>query len=233
MKSRNGQLVCQHLEGISRKALEDYQEIIRKFVRNRHGVYALYSKSGRLHYVGLASNLRNRLKTHLKDRHADTWDKFSVYLTVNDSHLHELETLILRITSPKGNRQVGRFSKSEDLKRRLKNDFIRVQKEYLDALFGDGERGARIKPATPKKVKGRTPVLAKYVTKRFPIRWRYKGKLYRATVRRDGSISFNKKIYTSPSVAAFPIARHAVDGWHVWKFERSPGEWVLLNELRK
>lgn len=57
MKSCQGQLVCQHLENISRKALENYQKIIKDFVKGRHGVYALYKK-GRLYYVGLASNLR-------------------------------------------------------------------------------------------------------------------------------------------------------------------------------
>lgn len=61
MKSRKGQLVCQHLENISRKALENYQNIIKEYVKGRHGVYALYRK-GNLYYVGLASNLRNRLK---------------------------------------------------------------------------------------------------------------------------------------------------------------------------
>ena len=66
--------------------------------------------------LDLASNLRNRLKTHLTDRHAQTWDSFSVYLTINDSHLHELETLILKIASPKGNKQSGNFINAQNLK---------------------------------------------------------------------------------------------------------------------
>ena len=85
MRSNKGQLVSQHLENISRTALEKYQNILKEYVKGRHGVYALYSK-GHLYYVGLASNLRNRLKSHLTDRHAQTWDSFSVYLTINDSH---------------------------------------------------------------------------------------------------------------------------------------------------
>ena len=233
MGSNKGQLVCQHLEGISRRALEDYQEIIRKFVKNRHGVYALYKKNGRLYYVGLASDLRNRLKTHLKDRHADTWEKFSVYLTIDDSHLHELETLILRIMLPKGNRQVGKFYNSQDLRRLLKKEITVAQKRMIDELMGYTDGKDKLKLTRTIKVKGRTPVLAKYVTHRFKIRWRYKGKLYRAMVRKDGSILFRGKIFTSPSVAAYSLAKHAIDGWHVWQFERSPGEWVLLDELRK
>ena len=57
----NAQLVCQHLESISRAALEEYQNIIRQYVRGRYGIYVLYRK-GKLYYVGLATNLRNRLK---------------------------------------------------------------------------------------------------------------------------------------------------------------------------
>ncbi len=93
MKSYKGQLVCQHLENISRDALEKYQAIIKKYVRGRHGIYALYKKD-KLYYVGLASNLRNRLSRHLSDRHAETWNRFSIYLTIKDEHLKELESLL-------------------------------------------------------------------------------------------------------------------------------------------
>lgn len=63
-------LVSQQLENISREALGKYQDIIRQNVRRRHGVYALYRR-GKLHYVGLASNLGSRLGHHLSDRHTD------------------------------------------------------------------------------------------------------------------------------------------------------------------
>ena len=47
-------LVCQQLENISREALGKYQEIIRQYVRRRHGVYPFYRR-GKLHYVGQAA----------------------------------------------------------------------------------------------------------------------------------------------------------------------------------
>lgn len=120
--ARKNQLVCQHLENISRQALEKYQAIIRRYVRERQGVYALY-RHNKLYYVGLASSLQGRLKIHLRDRHADSWDRFSVYLTIGDSHLRELESLILRVVKPSGNKRKGKFAKSEDLRRRLQHDF--------------------------------------------------------------------------------------------------------------
>ena len=123
-RTRRGQLVCQHLENVSRKALETYQPIIREYVRGKHGVYALYRKN-HLYYVGLASNLINRLKMHLKDRHANTWDRFSVYLTKGDRHLKELETLAIRISSPKGNQMKGGFVRSDNLRQRFRRDMYK------------------------------------------------------------------------------------------------------------
>ena len=76
--ARHSQLVCRHLENVSRQALDKYQHIIRQYVRNCPGVYALYRR-GKLYYVGLASNLPTRLGHHLKDRHSQSWDRFSVY----------------------------------------------------------------------------------------------------------------------------------------------------------
>ena len=86
MAKRSRHLVVQHLENISRTALEKYQKIIREYIKDKKGVYALYRRD-KLKYVGLATDLRIRLKTHLTDRHAQTWDKFSIYLTENDEHL--------------------------------------------------------------------------------------------------------------------------------------------------
>src|SRR5262249_24283034 len=72
---------------------------------------------------GLAVDLRWRLKTHLRDHHGRSWNRFSVYLTIQERHLKELETLLLRITGkPPGNRVLGKFKYSENLKRRLKKD---------------------------------------------------------------------------------------------------------------
>jgi hypothetical protein len=113
-RSKTG-LVIEHLEGISRSAMNRYPDIITEFARGRSGVYALY-KGKDLYYVGLAKNLRSRLHGHIRDRHAEAWDHFNIYLTQGDEHLKELESLVLRIASPKGNRISGKFLGSSDLK---------------------------------------------------------------------------------------------------------------------
>lgn len=243
LKKSINNLVSQYLENISRKALEGYQDIIKKYVRDRHGVYALYHKN-KLYYVGLASNLRSRLRHHLRDRHADAWDSFSVYLTIGGQHLHELETLLLRIIDRKGNKQRGRFGKADDLKRKFRKELKRAQSEELEQLFCyEDEKRKTDKGFVPNKTESKRFVLASFVTRRFHIRFRYKDKLYIAHVRRDGSITFAKdsaevgrlqgKVFLSPSRAAKAVTKREVNGWAVWTYERAPGDWVPLDELRK
>ena len=106
-------LVTEHLENVSWQVLDDYPEIIKSIIKKRAGVYALY-KADELYYVGLASNLMARLKTHLKDRHKGAWNRFSVYLTLRDEHIRELESLLLRIVNPEGNKIRGQFVKSQN-----------------------------------------------------------------------------------------------------------------------
>jgi hypothetical protein len=230
--ARHASLVCQHLENISRQALEKYQHLIRQYVRNRHGVYALYRR-GKLYYVGLASNLRTRLGHHLKDRHAQSWDRFSVYFTIGDSHLRELESLLLRIVKTKGNKQKGKFAKSEDLRRSFARDAKRSWQLEMQDLFGlSTPRRPAAKLVTPTD--GRTPTLAAYIHGPLRLRARTKGKTVLAQVRSNGTVRFNGNLYTSPSVAgAAAVARRTCNGWTFWKYERAPGDWVLLNELRK
>src|SRR6266567_311989 len=133
--AKRAQLVCQHLENISRDALAKYQKIIRQYVRHRQGVYALYRR-GKLYYIGLASDLRWRLHAHLKDHHGLRWDRFSVYLTIGETHLRELESLLLRVVKPKGNKQKGKFTHSENLLRRLKREVRSLQRSELDDMIG-------------------------------------------------------------------------------------------------
>jgi len=223
-------LVCQELENISREALGKYQDIIRQYVRRRHGVYALYRRS-KLHYVGLASNLRSRLGHHLKDRHQDSWDRFSVYLTIGDTHLKELEALILRIVKPAGNKVKGKFAKCEDIRKKFARDVRRDQRDELRSLLG--KVGAKEKnEGAVSELKG--SVLAIYITAPINLRATFKGKTLAARVRRDGLIRFKGEVYRSPSLAAAAACKRATcNGWTFWKYERAPGDWVSLNELRK
>jgi hypothetical protein len=231
MPKRNS-LVCQHLENVSRDLLEQNQEIVREYVRHRQGIYALYRR-GKIYYVGLASNLRTRLAHHLKDRHRESWDRFSVYITIGVSHMRELESLILRIVKPPGNKQKGKFAKSEDLYRRFKQDWY----AEMDIRFSDlSGKQARLEPRKQKvtKTDGRKPVLSQYSNVPTTLRARYKGKTLFAYVRKTGLIFFDKRHFTSPSVAGqHATKRPTCNGWTFWQYQRAPGDWVALDNLRK
>ena len=226
-------LVCRHLERISGDVLSQYRDVIREYVKGQHGVYALY-RGNQLQYVGLASNLRSRLAQHLRDRHADTWDHFSIYLTVTDEHLRELESLVLRIASPKGNKLIGQFFSSEDLRPRFRRQIAEFHKLELARMLGVIKPKEAVKIVDRIKANGRIPTLAKYVARAFTIRMSYKGRLYKAQVRRDGTIYYRGgHNYTSPSSAASAITRKPIDGWHAWKYRRAPNKWASLDELRR
>jgi len=228
-------LVCQHLENISRDALERHQEIVRRYVRGRQGVYALY-RGDRLYYVGLASNLRGRLATHKShkqsNKHGQGWDRFSVYLTIGDRHLRELEALLLRIVKPKGNNQIGKFAKSEDLKRRFGRDVREHYQGEIRSLLG---KSTKVTKAKAKPIpKGKIGTMVKALGGR-PLRLRrvYKGKLYKARIRKDGKVVLNRVVYSSSSAAGKVVCGHAVNGWQFWNCERAPGDWVKLAKLRR
>jgi hypothetical protein len=135
-KQKRTPLVVEHLEGISRAAISRFPELVTEFARGKSGVYALY-KGESLYYVGLAKNLRSRLHHHLRDRHAEEWNRFSIYLTRDDEHLKELESLVLRIASPKGNRTSGKFMESRDLFKLFKQKAQQMQRKELFEITGD------------------------------------------------------------------------------------------------
>jgi len=229
---KSNQLVIQYLENILGEVLEKYGKIVKDFVGRRHGIYALYRKN-KLYYVGLAINLRSRLKHHLRDRHAGIWDRFSVYLTLEDKNLKELESLVLRITKPKGNKQKGKFVKAENFKRKFRRAIKRLHEYEINEITGDNK--SRKETIRKKSGTGRQTTLAPYVSKfrTKKLRFDFKGKTYRAHIHKDGSISYNGKIYNSPSSAADAVTKGSTDGWHAWKYERAPGEWVFIDNLRK
>jgi hypothetical protein len=111
-RRRRDALVYAHLENVSRDLLERHPDVVRDFIGRNAGVYALYRRN-RLYYVGLANALRHRLKAHVKNLHGNSWDSFSVYLTIKDQHLREIEALMLRLARPTGARQRERLAQPQ------------------------------------------------------------------------------------------------------------------------
>ena len=227
-------LVVGYLERVSSKVFLDYSKQITELVGRKHGVYALY-KGKRLYYVGLATNLRNRIKQHLRDKHSGKWDKFSLYLVRQAEQIREIESLILRIADPTGNATKGKLPRAENLRNVLLSDIKKEQEKHIARLFGlkHSIKKERRKKVVKKRKAPFKPALAPYVKERFPIRATNKGKTYKARVRKDGKIYYDGEIYYSPSLAGKAALGRAVSGWYFWKYKNKKGEWVKLTELRK
>jgi hypothetical protein len=238
---RSDRILEQYLEGISWEAMDQYPDVIKLLIRRRSGVYALYDGE-QLYYVGLASNLMGRLKTHLKDRHRGLWDRFSVYLTARteQSHIRELEALLLRIVSPAGNKVAGRLRAAKNLYPSLHASMSLRDAERRAGLLGGvaAKRLQRklIRAATrPAKVsqrqKGDAYPAAGIASVRLPLQGTYKGTTYSATLRRDGQIRLDGILYPSPTAAATMAIGRRMNGWWFWK-ARKGSDWTRLKELR-
>ena len=228
-KSKTKSLVIKKLENISKDVFRKHYDLITDLVGGSHGIYALYDEN-ELYYVGKSSDLRKRVKHHLRDRHLASWTHFSLYLVRNAEHIHEIESLLIRISNPKGNRLVPKSNKGSTLLRQLKQQVKQKQKEELDVFFGASTRiKAKKKSASkhPNSLVGLVPIKATlYKT--------YKGKEYTAILTSKGIIKLKNKIYLSPTAAAKSIVdRSAVNGWNFWYIKDSNGEWVKLSEYQR
>jgi GIY-YIG catalytic domain len=100
------------------KPSTEYRDALRKKDRG-HGIYVLY-KNDQVYYVGLSkSSLRSRIRSHAtRDRHKGKWDTFSFYQIGRSKYIKDIESLLLRIIHPTGNKVKGKFHKRYDLSKR-------------------------------------------------------------------------------------------------------------------
>ena len=116
-KSNKGKIVVDSEEFVDRKGA-DFKSTTTKIPHSKSdpkgsGIYALYDDHG-LYYVGLTNfSLRGRIQKHTQDRHKDKWERFSWYHIRDLEHTKDIETILLRIIDPKGNRVKGKFKKKQ------------------------------------------------------------------------------------------------------------------------
>jgi len=230
-------IIQRYLEKVGSGVFERYQDAITGLVTGKQGVYALYRRD-KLYYVGLASDLRGRIRHHLKDKHKGKWDRFSLYVIKKEDHVREVESLLVRIAEPEGNRQKGKLKRSSNLLPELKREVKQKQDEERETFFEQHEertkrgrrgnkQGTRAEKRMDRPLKGLFPTgKCLYTT--------YKGKDYKAWVNSSGTIEFNGKRYDSPSSAALAILDSGtVNGWWFWKYKDKSGNLVRLREARK
>jgi hypothetical protein len=222
-------LVHQHLENVSRQLLQRHPDVVRQFIGRNAGIYALYRKN-KLYYVGLATGLRGRLKAHMKNKHGESWDRFSIYLTIKDQHLREIEALLHRIASPRGGKQRGKLAQSRDMRRWITKAIRDKQHSEVTSLFG---RKTTPVDSNTRQTKSGNGELTRLLPQGGRIRGTLRDKVFRARVQRNGKVRFRGKLYNSLTLAAVAAIKRPTNGWWFWQIERGRGNWVRLSRARK
>ena len=220
-------ILTQKLEGISKKIFEKYKKIVIQYIGSKPGVYALYDEK-ELYYVGRASDLAKRVNNHLKDRHSALWTHFSVYFVKKVQYANDIESVIISIADPKGNKAKPNLGGGE---KKLK-DILRkaIEKNHQEELRELG-LGKKRKISSKKKSKNR-PDLKNYFRTNIPLMKSYKGKIYKAVLLTSGKIKYNGDLFDSPTATAKKIVdRKIVNGWDFWFIKDSENNWVKLSEL--
>lgn len=135
-------LVVQSLENISKSVFRNHAPLITDLIGRSPGVYALYDDMG-LYYVGKSVDLKGRVHHHLKDRHKASWTHFSLYLLRHEDHVNEIESLLIRIANPKGNRAKPKGRSGGDMLKRLREMVKDQQKQEYEEMFGSRATGNR------------------------------------------------------------------------------------------
>jgi len=218
-------LFTESLENISKNLFRDHIEIIKELIGNSSGIYALYDEN-ELYYVGRASELKRRVNQHLRDRHDSQWTHFSLFLIKRADYIGDIESLLIRIAEPIGNRAKPKGRDSKILVAKLKQLIKEKHAEELRELISGRSNKKLI-----KKVKKRDS-LKGLVERRTPIYRTYKGVEYKALLTPKGLIYYQKKVFTSPTAAAKQVVGQArsVNGWYFWTIKNATGEWVKLSE---
>ena len=103
----------------------------------------------------------------------------------------------------------------------------RFSEEQIIAVLKESEAGAKTKQKRGSRA------LANLIDRPLRLKAIYKGREYRASLRRNDQICLEHKLYESPNQAARTIVKRPVDGWHFWRFSKTPREWVPLRQLKR
>ena len=203
-------IITKKLQNVNIAAVQDFSPILLDFVGENQGIYALY-KGAKLYYIGRAANLQKRLSQHLRDRHQRKWDKFSLFVVNNEKHIGDLESLLIDICEPTGNRAHPK-GQAKDLKKEFEDRIDAFHADEKALLLGN-------KPICKKK-------------KTISLYNVYKDNKYTAIFDcQKHTVIYKKITYSSPSAAARTITKQNVNGLLFWKGKDKKGKIVPLKKL--
>ena len=79
-------------------------------------------------YTGLTRNLLGQIQWHRRDRHRGKWNHFVIFRIHRVRYLKDIETLLLNLVEPPGNRVRGNVPRDGDLNRVLRSTLAEYRK---------------------------------------------------------------------------------------------------------
>jgi hypothetical protein len=230
-------IVTGYLEKVSSTIFDRYRKVITDMTMGEQGLYALYRKN-KLYYLGLASNLRNRINHHLKDRHKGKWTHFSLYIIRHPDHIKELESLLLRIAYPAGNNITGKLKRSANFLPILKKKTKEAALEEWQSIFKGFQQAKRKHKRSFSRKRNLDGQAERPCKGLFNMGKRlyahYKENEHKAYLFKSGRIKFDGKFYDSPSMAGCAVTGgKTMNGWTFWKVKDGQGRMVKLSDFRK
>jgi hypothetical protein len=104
---------------------------LKEIMKGYSGIYALYRRND-LYYVGLTTNLFQRISRHQRDRHARKWDSFVIFRIRRVRYLKDIETLLTHLVEIPGNQVKGKVPRDADINRILKEILRQHSKEMRE-----------------------------------------------------------------------------------------------------
>jgi hypothetical protein len=136
--------------------------------------------------------------------------------------------LLLRIANPPGAKQRGKLAQSRDMRKRISQAIRRKQHSEVSSLFSPRSRAVKL----AQKI-GVDSDLVRLLPQGARIRGTLKDKVFRATVRPNGTVRFKGVTYKSLSLAAYAAIKRPTNGWWFWQIERGRRNWIRLTKIRK
>ncbi len=179
------------------EVLQEYENVLANKIGDQGGIYILH-KGNSIYYIGKATKLRRRIKQHFSDKHGSKWNAFSLYVVDNNDFLDSLERMLVTLIKPNGNATL--FKTEAKYKRELAKEIEKLHKQHIRNIFSDVFNSTK-----------RTKVLKKT----------YKGKKLTATLRKDGTVQYKNKTFTSLSaLTKYITGTKHISGPRFWKLNQ-------------
>jgi len=131
MNGEKVEIVSTLLERIPAEALVNiYTEKRMKQLLKGVGIYVLFD-GGNLYYIGQGDLYQRLLAHYKKDRHKKKWDTFTFAKPRNPEVRKELESLLISLTDPPGNRATPRVKKRDTATENTIREIINITKKYI------------------------------------------------------------------------------------------------------